>query len=1041
MKKPLLLLACILVFLVSVRAQFVTISDDQARTFLMYKYPSCFNGTEMMDTTCAEILNEDSLIVGFVTNGDFVQYFKSLKYLEFSYGVGNLSSLPQSLVYLICTGGLLSTLPPLPPALQYLDCRQNVLVGLPSLPSTLQYLDCSENNQLTNLPTLPSSLQYLKCRSSARGGLPTLPSSLLYLDCNYNGLAALPSLPSSLQYLDCGSNGSLTSLPLLPSSLQHLACDQNQLTGELLLPSSLEYLDCHRNNFTSLSSLPSSLQYLDCSDNKLTGLSALPSFLQHLNFASNGIASLPGLPSGIQYVNCYDNQLTVFPSLPSSLQFLNCSKNSLTILPSLPALLTDLSCYNNQIASLPPLPASLMSLNCDGNLLTTIPSLPSPLTYFSCYGNQLTFLPVLPPSLKSLQCGGNEIANLPILPTSLTELRCENNQLTSLPTLPDSLNSLKINGNNIYCLPIFFPVDVVSIYLDGSKIRCLPNQFPVVITDMTSGLPITLPLCDATNNSNGCTALPVIEGKVFYDYNINGIKDNNEVYRSGARVVSSRGVYSFTNDTGFYQISADTTGTITLSTTAPLYSKPAPLAANFNFNTYDTAVVQNFAIQPDVIKDSLSITVVSNMARARPGFPLPYLITYQNEGTTNFSPATVQFHFDDQLLTYDSSSNVSVSHAGNTLTLNVPSLPYGDRGHFAAYFTVKTTAPLGDTVCVWASAEAKTAIAYNDACNVISGSFDPNDKQSTPILSPEQVSKGGYINYTIRFQNTGTDTAFTVVIADTLSNKLQTNTLQMLCASHLCKATVKDGIAYFEFLNILLPDSNVNEQASHGFVQFRVKPQSNLTLYSQVENKSYIYFDYNKPVLTNTAITIIKDLPLPVSLLSFTGSLQGNQTNLFWQTASEINFSRFEVERSADAVSFKKIGDKLSNANTSGSAYSLTDAQPLQGRNYYRLRIIDKDGSSSYSAVVLVILNKDKFSVLIGPNPGKGKFSIQLFNWNSASGSVRIADMNGRIVYRKESIGRNVSTLPIDMQSLAKGMYMVTIEGDGQKIVQKVVVQ
>ncbi len=208
-----------------------------------------------------------------------------------------------------------------------------------------------------------------------------------------------------------------------------------------------------------------------------------------------------------------------------------------------------------------------------------------------------------------------------------------------------------------------------------------------------------------------------------------------------------------------------------------------------------------------------------------------------------------------------------------------------------------------------------------------------------------------------------------------------------------------------------------------------------------MENKSYIYFDYNKPLLTNTAITIIKDLPLPISLLSFTGSLQGNQTNLYWQTASEINFSHFEVERSADAVNFKKIGDKLSNANTSGSAYSLTDAQPMQGRNYYRLKIIDKDGSSSYSAVVLVIFNKDKFSVLISPNPGKGKFSIQVFNWNSQNGSVRIADINGRIVYQKESIGRNASTLPIDIQNLAKGIYMVTIEGEGRKIVQKVVIQ
>ncbi len=821
MKKPLLLLVCILVFLVSVRAQYVTIPDDNFRAFLKAKYPSCFNGADMMDTTCTEILDEDTLMnIGASDSFEGLQYFKSLKYLN-SRGIG--------LIYL----------PSLPPLLKFLDCSENQLIALPSLPVSLQYLDCKKN-LLKNLPSLPTSLQVF--------------------DCSYNQIENLPNLPSSLSSLSCGIN-KLTKLPVLPSLVTFLDCEENQLTY------------------------------------------------------------------------------------------------------------------------------------------------------------------------------------LPTLPKSLTLLYCLNNQLTWLPTLPEHLDNLYCSGNNIYCLPIL-PKSLNFLRLDGSKIKCLPNipSSSLSVFDITSGV-TTLPICNTTNNANGCQALPMIEGRVFYDANKNGIKDNNEVYRSGARVQLSNEYYSYTSDNGFYQISADTTGPVTLSITAPPYSIANPVSANFNFNTYDTTVVQNFAIQPGIIKNSLSITAIPIYRRARPGFPYPYNITYQNDGSTALSPVTIQFQFNGEFLNYKLSSDPSVFRSGNTLRLNIPSLPYGGRGQFTAIFSLISTAPLGDTICAEASAETTTALAAVSVCSGIGGSYDPNDKESTPVLSPQQVSNGGYINYTIRFQNTGNDTAFAVVIADTLSNKLQTNTLQMLCASHLCKTTVKNGIAYFEFLNIQLPDSNVNEPASHGFVQFRVKPQSNLTLNSQVENTSCIYFDYNKPVLTNTAITIIKDLPLPISLLSFTGSLQGNQTNLNWQTANEVNFSRFEIQRSVDAANFKKIGDKLSNANAAGSAYSLTDAQPLQGRNYYRLKIIDKDGSSSYSAVVLVILNKDKFSVSISPNPGKGKFSIQLFNWNSSSGSVRIADMNGRIVYQKESIGRNVSTLPITIQSLAKGLYMVTVEGEGQKIVQKVVIE
>ena len=81
----------------------------------------------------------------------------------------------------------------------------------------------------------------------------------------------------------------------------------------------------------------------------------------------------------------------------------------------------------------------------------------------------------------------------------------------------------------------------------------------------------------------------------------------------------------------------------------------------------------------------------------------------------------------------------------------------------------------------------------------------------------------------------------------------------MITSSHNCKATVKDNIVFFEFLNILLPDSNVNELKSHGLVSFRIKPQTTVAPNSIITNKAAIYFDYNAPVITNTAGTLIKE--------------------------------------------------------------------------------------------------------------------------------------------------------------------------------------
>ena len=135
--------------------------------------------------------------------------------------------------------------------------------------------------------------------------------------------------------------------------------------------------------------------------------------------------------------------------------------------------------------------------------------------------------------------------------------------------------------------------------------------------------------------------------------------------------------------------------------------------------------------------------------------------------------------------------------------------------------------------------------------------------------SPIEIANGAYIDYTIRFQNTGTDTAFNVVLSDTLAGELLLNTLQVTASSHTCKATVKDNIVFFEFLNILLPDSNVNEIKSHGFVSFRIKPHPSVPSGTTINNKAAIYFDYNTPVITNTAGTFIKTFTIiPIKLIS-----------------------------------------------------------------------------------------------------------------------------------------------------------------------------
>ena len=145
-------------------------------------------------------------------------------------------------------------------------------------------------------------------------------------------------------------------------------------------------------------------------------------------------------------------------------------------------------------------------------------------------------------------------------------------------------------------------------------------------------------------------------------------------------------------------------------------------------------------------------------------------------------------------------------------------------------------------------------------CRENTGAFDPNDKQGFPrgYGLEHFILPNTDIEYLVRFQNTGTDTAFTVVIRDTLSSLLDPQGLQPGASSHPYRFEMYgEGLLKFIFENILLPDSNANEAASHGFVKFRI-PQRAGNLPGQViENSAAIYFDFNAPIITNTTFHTI----------------------------------------------------------------------------------------------------------------------------------------------------------------------------------------
>ncbi|MEL6356940.1 MAG: T9SS type A sorting domain-containing protein, partial [Bacteroidota bacterium] len=165
----------------------------------------------------------------------------------------------------------------------------------------------------------------------------------------------------------------------------------------------------------------------------------------------------------------------------------------------------------------------------------------------------------------------------------------------------------------------------------------------------------------------------------------------------------------------------------------------------------------------------------------------------------------------------------------------------------------------------------------DEDCLPIIGAYDPNDKLAEPRGYGEEnfIEPGQPIDYTIRFQNTGTDTAFTVVVRDTLSELLDMSTIRILNATHDMEIYTDStrGLA-FVFENIQLVDSFTNEPGSNGALSFRIWPVADLQPGTRIENTASIYFDFNAPVVTNTYRHTIEEDFVAVSVFDFSPEVE-----------------------------------------------------------------------------------------------------------------------------------------------------------------------
>jgi uncharacterized repeat protein (TIGR01451 family) len=220
---------------------------------------------------------------------------------------------------------------------------------------------------------------------------------------------------------------------------------------------------------------------------------------------------------------------------------------------------------------------------------------------------------------------------------------------------------------------------------------------------------------------------------------------------------------------------------------------------------------------------------------------------------------------------------------------------------------------------------------------IVVGSYDPNDKTCVEGANIDPVNIGEYVNYVIRFENTGTYPAQNVVIVDNIdTDKFDINTLIPLHSSHnfVTKISNTNKVEFiFEGINLPFDDAN-----NDGYVIFKIKTKPTLTTGAVITNKASIYFDYNFPIITNTATTTFQILENEdFNFYNYFKIYPNPATN-------EFNINNLQIQIINSIEIYNVLGQKVKaifNPSTS------IDISNLQSGSYHVKINIEKSSSSA----------------------------------------------------------------------------------------------
>lgn len=229
-------------------------------------------------------------------------------------------------------------------------------------------------------------------------------------------------------------------------------------------------------------------------------------------------------------------------------------------------------------------------------------------------------------------------------------------------------------------------------------------------------------------------------------------------------------------------------------------------------------------------------------------------------------------------------------------------------------------------------------------------------------------------------------------------------------------------------------------------------------IYVSSLSDSLYKMDYNrKPVYTGTftttnvgndltschfPTTVLQPLiPLPVGFINFTGGVAStNNVFLNWVVDQNTNTQAYRVEHSMDNRRWETVGSVTSNQHTGSASYSYNHSSAVAGRHYYRIAKVDADGKILYSWIITVTLEAEVKAVIY-PNPVNDVVNIQLKARNAETIAIKIADLQGREVYRQNTTSFTGTDIKVDASTWKPQFYIVTLYNSHNEVIstQKII--